>query len=208
MQVISRPWGISVQGAGVVSAPPDVVRLRFRVTRVEPTPERAFDETTAVAARVRSTLREHGIGEVKESRLRLETLWSYESPVRTLIGYQCQVSFAVESTNLDGAQQLLVDLVAAGAHEIEAVDYDVRAREELHAEACRKAVAAARAQAVLYAQAADVWLGAVLHVEDVADASRPMELAMARSGGPGEDLAPGEITVSALVRVGFAITRE
>ncbi len=208
MQVISRPWGISVQGAGVVSAAPDVVRIRFRVTRVERTPARAFDETSAVAARVRATLRDHGIANVKESRLRLETLWTYETPVRTLAGYQCQVTFAVESANLDGVQQLLVDLVSAGANEVDAVEYDVRAREELHAEASRKAIAVARAQAVLYAQAADVWLGAVVHVEDAADPPHAKELAMARSAGPADDLAPGEITVSAVVRVGFAITRE
>jgi uncharacterized protein YggE len=51
-------------------------------------------------------------------------------------------------------QQLLVDVVAAGANEIEAVDFDVIGKDDMRAEARRQAVAAARRKAELYADAA------------------------------------------------------
>jgi uncharacterized protein YggE len=70
------------------------------------------------------------------------------------LGYQCVASFALHSSNLDDVQQLLVDLVAAGAHEIEWVEFDVTAKPELRAQARRQAVKAARNKAELYAEAA------------------------------------------------------
>jgi uncharacterized protein len=118
---------------------------------------------------VRGALREHGIGDaaVEGSRLDLKTTIEYVDGTRKFVGHQCQAAFAVESGALDDVEPLLVDVVAAGANEIEGVDFDVAAKRELRAEARRKAVAAARAKADLYAEAAGVRIGAVLHVEDV-----------------------------------------
>jgi len=44
----------------------------------------------------------------------------------------------VESANLDHVQQLLVDVVAAGANEIEAVDFDVIGKGDMRAQARRR----------------------------------------------------------------------
>jgi uncharacterized protein YggE len=76
-------------------------------------------------------------------------------------------SFSIETPDLERIQQLLVDVVAAGAHHVESVEFDVRAKPELCAQARRDAVDAARRKAQLYAEAAGVQLGAVVHVEDV-----------------------------------------
>jgi uncharacterized protein YggE len=97
---------------------------------------------------------------------------------------------------------------AAGANEIEGVDFDVIAKRELRAEARRKAVAAAAAKADLYAEAAGVRVGAVLHVEDV-DPEQP-GAARYRShaeaaASTAQDLAPGHIVVSAAVILGYAV---
>jgi uncharacterized protein YggE len=104
-----------------------------------------------------------------------------------------------------------VDLVAAGANEIDAVEFDVTGKGELRAEARRQAVGAARRKAELYAEAAAVRLGAVLHIEDV-DSD---QVGIAHSRGHGmsgaaspEDLAPGHVVVSAAVVLGFSINHE
>jgi len=121
-------------------------------------------------------------------------------------------TFAVESRNLDDVQPLLVNLVAAGANEIDAVDFDVVAKRELRAEARSKAVAAARAKAELYAEAAGVRLGAVVHIDDV-DPDQP-DVGLYRSHSAvsdtasEQDLAPGHVVVSAAVILGFALARD
>jgi uncharacterized protein YggE len=162
---------------------------------------------------VRETLRRHDISDaaVEHSRLGLESSWQYVDGKRQFIGYECRASFSVESAALDDVQPLLVDLVAAGANEIDGVDFDVTGKPELRAEARRLAVAAARRKADLYAEAAGVRLGAVVHIDDV----DPEQLERDQYHGHGsggaasaQDLAPGHVVVSAAVILGFSINHD
>jgi uncharacterized protein YggE len=213
MQMVERPWGITALGAASVKAEPDLVRVRFKVTRTEQTPAAAFEAARAAVQAVRSSLREHGIGDaaVEGSRLDLKTAYEYVDGTRKFSGYQCQAAFSVGSRALDDVESMLVDIVAAGANEIEGVDFDVAAKRELRAEARRKAVAAARAKAELYAEAAGVRVGALLHLEDVdpeqQSASRYRSHAEA-AATTAQDLAPGHIVVSAAVILGYAVARD
>jgi hypothetical protein len=213
MQMIERPWGVAAYGAASVKARPDMMRSRFKVARLEQTPSEAFAAATEAVHRVREVLRAHGIpdGAVDRSRLNLSTRWVFPNSVRTFVGFECEAAFTVESADLDDVQALLVDVVAAGAHEIESVEFDVRAKPELRAEARRKAVAAARAKAELYAEAAGVRLGAVVHIDDV----DPEQPGVDRYRGHGSsvgtadaELAPGHVVVSAAVILGFALVRD
>ena len=51
MQMIERPWGIAVFSTASVKAAPDLVRLRFRVARLEQTPAEAFGVATSTLSR-------------------------------------------------------------------------------------------------------------------------------------------------------------
>lgn len=213
MQMIERPWGVTAYGAASMKAMPDLVRIRFRVVRVEQTPSAAFAAASDAVHAVRQALRDHGVPDaaVDRSRLDLKSSWDGYGKERRFLGYQCQASFSVESGNLDDAQPLLVDLVSAGANEIDAVEFDVTAKGDLRARARSEAVKAARRKAELYADAAGVRLGAVIHIDDV----DPEQVGHERYRGHGaggaasaEDLAPGHVVVSAAVVLGFSITRE
>jgi uncharacterized protein YggE len=146
-----------------------LARLRFRVSRQEQTPAQAFAVTSEAVGEVRRVIREHGVpdGSVQRSQLTLASAWGNIGNERKFLGYQCQASFVVESRELDGVQQLLVDVVAAGANEILGASFDVIDKPALRAEARRETVAAARRKAQLYAEAAGVRLGTVLHIDDV-----------------------------------------
>jgi uncharacterized protein len=209
MQMVERPWGVVAYGAASVKATPDVVRVRFKVVRVEQTPSRSFDQASESVHAVRDALRRHGIPDraVERSQLGLESAWSF-GPDRKFLGYECQAAFAVESGDLDDVQQLLVDVVAAGANEIEGVDFDVSGKADLRAESRRQAVAAARNKAGLYAEAAGVRLGPVVHIEDIDPEHVGYQSFRAHAVGGGAsaaDLAPGHVVVSAAVIVGFSI---
>lgn len=213
MQMVERPWGITAFGAASVKAVPDLVRIRFKIVRTERDPDSAFMGARVAVRDVREVLRRHGIGDatVEGSRLDLTTATEYVNGGRKFVGYQCRVAFAVESTGLEDVESLLVDVVEAGANEIEGVDFDVIGKRELRAEARRKAVAAARAKAELYAEAAGVRLGVVLHVEDVdpeqPGTSRYRSHAEA-AATTAQDLAPGHIVVSAAVVLGYAVAHD
>ena len=208
MATIERPWGVSVRGTAEVRARPDLARITFRVTRTEPTPAAAFAATNDAVTAVRQVLREHAIADeaVEGSRLGLTTLWSYADSHRTFLGYECQAAFTVEAPDLDGVESLLVDVVAAGAHEIESVQFDVRNRADLLARARRQAVEAARERAEQYAQAAGVRLGIVVHIDDVElEHGIPLGFAVAGQGVGG--FAPGHVVLGAAVTLGFALAQ-
>jgi uncharacterized protein len=214
VQMIERPWGITAFSTASVQAPPDLARLRFRVSRQEQTPAQAFAVTSEAVGAVRRVIREHGVpdGSVQRSQLTLASAWGSVGNERKFLGYKCQSSFVVESRELDGVQQLLVDVVAAGANEIQGASFDVIDKPALRAEARRDAVAAARRKAQLYAEAAGVRLGTVLHIDDV-DPDTLGEGAYrshsaARSEASAQDLAPGHVVVFAAVILGFAIAHD
>ncbi|HEV7649080.1 MAG TPA: SIMPL domain-containing protein [Actinophytocola sp.] len=205
MGVVERPWGVAVQGTAMVRVVPDLARVRFRVGRAEKTLALSFAAAARAAGAVRETLRGHGVRDedVASSRLGLESRRSGYSAQVT--GFQCEVSFAVESRDLDGVQQLLVDLVAAGVTDVDALEFDVADRDEPRALARRRAVEDARRAAELYADAAGVRLGAVLHIEDVA-AERFGEVSAAEAYAVGSvAVVPGRVVVPAAVVLGFAI---
>ena len=208
MQMIERPWGVVTQGTASEKAAPDLARIRFKVVRLEQAPSAAFAAVNEAVRAVRQVLREHGIPDVavEGSRLGLNSQWDYGAE-RRFLGYQCQAGFALESTDLDDIEQLLIDVVAAGAHEIDAVEFDVRARADLQARARARAVEAARRKAESYAEAAGVRLGAVLHIDDVDTGQEPAYRAHATfmAGTPEQDLTPGHVVVAAAVMMGFAI---
>ncbi|CAL9615892.1 MULTISPECIES: SIMPL domain-containing protein [unclassified Streptomyces] len=205
-QAIEEPWGISVFGSGTVRVEPSLARLRPAVDVLAASPEQAFRQAGEAVARLREVLRRHGVPDaaVSGSRLGLSSEYGGHGGDRTLLGYRCQASYAVETGALDGLERLVAEVVDAGAHRIDGVEFDVRDKESLLDEARRRAVAAARRKAQVYAEAADARLGPVLHIQDVE--SEPVAaFRAAAGGGPSGALAPGAVEVSARVVLGFSL---
>jgi uncharacterized protein YggE len=212
-QSIDRPWGASVFGAASVDAAPDLARLRVAVKQTRPKPAEAFEVTRGAVNRVREVLREHGIPDtaVSTSRLNLQSVWNFSSNERKFVGYACTASFVIEVRELESLEPILVDVVDAGANHVDGVEFDVSTKKQLRAQAREAAVAAAREKAELYTQAAGVRLGPVVHIEDV-DSEQLQNVyrshGQAAGGGGDGDLAPGKISVSAGVVVGFSLIAE
>jgi uncharacterized protein YggE len=211
-ETINEPWGLSVLGAGSVRVEPQLVRVKLTVDVLEPLPDKAFQEAGASVARLREVLRGHGIPDasVSGSRLKLSSDHDGYGGDRKFLGYRCRASYVIETEALDDLQQLIVDAVEAGAHQIDSVEFDVRDKPALRDEARRRAVAAARRKAEVYAEAAGVPLGAVIHIQDVDAESYQFRQHRGHGGGGGSssgDLAPGMVEVSAGVVLGFSLSR-
>lgn len=209
-QMLQSPWGISVYATASVKAAPDLVRIRFKVSRSEMDATEAFTLVNDDVRAVREVLRRHGVADsaVDRSQLKLETDWRWENDERRFVGYQCSAAFTIESRRLDDVQQLLIELISAGGKQIEEVVFDVVAKPQLRANAREKAVEAARAKAELYASAAGVALGPLLHIEDVDPERANMGAYRSHSSGPDsteQDLAPGHVVVTGAVILGYAI---
>lgn len=212
-QSIDKPWGASVFGAASVDAAPDLARLRVAIKQTRPKPAEAFEVTRSAVNQVREVLRGHAIPDnaVSTSRLNLQSTWSFNNNERKFLGYACTASFVIEVRELEGLEAILVDVVDAGANHVDGVEFDVSSKKQLRANAREAAVAAAQEKATLYAQAAGVRLGPVVHIKDI-DSDQMQNTYRSHSqaaavGGEG-DLTPGKINVSAGVVLGFSLIGE
>jgi uncharacterized protein YggE len=208
-QPIDKPWGASVFGAASVDAAPDLARLRVGIKQIRPQTAEAFEATRGAVDRVREVLRGHAVPDtaVSASRLDLRSLWNHNSHERKFAGYECTASFVIELRELESLETVLVDVVEAGANEVDGVEFDVSGKKQLRAQAREAAVAAAQEKAQLYARAAGVRLGPVVHIQDI-DSEQLQNTWRAQRGAPGSGegiLAPGRISVSAGVILGFAL---
>ena len=206
MQLVERPWGITVHGTAEVRTQPDLVRIGFTVSRKKAAPAQAFAATTEVVAVVSDTLRRHDVPDdaVRRSQLDLRTSWSHQRTQPEVDGYTCSATFTVETGHLDAMPRLLSALVEVGVHGIDGLVFDTAARDALQEEAGRQAVRAARRKAELYAETAGVRLGAVVHIEDVMPNQETGWVSVAEASSPTV-LVPGHIAVSAAVLMGFTI---
>ncbi|MEU9299435.1 SIMPL domain-containing protein [Streptomyces sp. NPDC048269] len=210
MAAIKEPWGLSVLGAGNVSAEPRLAHVDLAVDLLAPTPKEAFAEAGAAVARLRAVLREHGIpdSDVSGSRLQLTSQFKGYGAERAFVGYACEATYTVQTAALDRLELLIEDAVTAGANRVDAVRFEVEDKPAMRDEARRRAVAAARRKAEVYAEACGVRLGPVIHIEDADPESVGGHSHGRRTGGDPESdgsLSPGSVRVEAAVLLGFGL---
>jgi len=211
--LIDQPWGVSAFGQGTANVEPDHGVIKFAINRVAKDPSKALAAASEAASDTRNSLRVNGVidEDVNSSRTKVHTAWDGHGAARKLVGHQCRIEFAARISSLASLEGCLVDLVAAGADEIISVTYDSSRRAELRATARRDAVQLATTKAELYAEAANVALGPVIHIEDVDPQRLNSELghraAMSGGGGDGASLIPGSVEINAAVILGFSISR-
>ncbi|MFE2880524.1 SIMPL domain-containing protein [Streptomyces roseus] len=210
MTAIREPWGLSVLGAGSVSAEPRFAEIDLAVDVLAPTPKEAFATAGAAVAGLRAALREHGIPDsaVSGSRLRLTSAYDGYGSDRAFKGYGCVARYTVRTDSLDRLELLIDDVVTAGANHVDDVRFEVEDKSAMRDGARRRAVEAARRKAEVYAEACGVRLGAVIHIQDVDPESMNMRGHGRRTGGDPESdgaLSPGSVRVDAAVLLGFAL---
>lgn len=160
-------FGISVFGSALIKAPPDLVSIQAAVARTEETPSTAFSKVRKIAHDVKDFLRRSNAEEFGMSRVTLAAQFTVGGGQRKFVGYAARIMFRIILRNLDRTEDILSGLVDAGADEIRAMQFQTSDLKEIRAKARRLAIAAAQEKARIYADAAGVSVGQVLHIQDV-----------------------------------------
>jgi len=210
--LIEQPWGISAGGRGTVTTEPDHAIVSLAVNRTSNQPDAALSATASAVTAVRQALRDRGVPDtdVTSSRTSIHSAWDGYGPERRFVGHQCRAEFTVKVAELDIVEAVVVAVIAAGAEEIQGVEYATSRTAEVKAEARALAVAAAREKAETLASAAGVALGPVVHIEDTdPDGDQPVMYRMASTAADSGSMnfAPGQLTLTASVTLGFSISR-
>jgi uncharacterized protein len=217
-QTIQRPFGINVFGSSVIRVKPDHAALMFAITRTHDKPAEAFAAARKAIEDVRAFLASSDLGgaDVQISRPTLRQAMRGYGDKLEYLGYTARAGFHVHVRDLDRLEHVLAGVVEAGVDLIEGTDLRTSKLVELRDETRMRALAAARRKAERYAQAADIELGRIMHIEDV----NPDDLKSRRGHGAelalgdDEDQAaqgptdPGSIEINAAVMVAFEIVRD
>lgn len=205
------PRAITVSGEGEVSAVPDMAIVTVGAQSEADTAAEALSATSAAVAAALEVLEAAGVEgrDIQTSGISLSPrmVWPSDGNGAPRIeGYVASNQLTVRVRDLAGLGAVLDAVVSSGANTLGGVAFTLSDPAAARDDARRAAVADARARAALYAEAAEVPLGAVREIAEEGF-SQPMprmmaEAAMADAAPP---VAPGEVTISARVRMVFDI---
>ena len=208
---------LTLVAEGTVIAEPDMATVNLGVVSEARTAAAALEANTASMSGIVAQLKAAGIAERD-----LQTSGFHVSPVYTrparradgqqaapqIAGYRVHNTLTVRIRDLARTGAILDVVVTLGANSVDGPQFSVAEPEPLRDEARQKAVAAARARAALYAQAAGVTLGAIMSIEE-AGGGDPRPVPMARMEAAVADAAvpieAGELTFREQVRIVWEI---
>lgn len=208
-QSIPNPYGITVFGSSIIRVEPDVVVVRFSVSRIDPKTDKAFALAHDAVQKIQTYLRGIGSLEVSVSQVTLKQHTVYTNGVNEFRGYQSNVGFNVILRDLNLLEQMLKGIIESGANNINSIDFQTTRLKELRAQARTQAIEAALEKADVYCSAAKKNLGDIIHIEDVnPDTLRGRE-GHSRTEIPNDtegEIRPfssDSITVNGAVRIAF-----
>jgi uncharacterized protein len=215
---IKQPFGISVFGSALIKTSPDIVSIQASVNRTEEKPDAAFSKARKAARAVTDFLRHSGIDDFGMSRMTLGPEFEFSAGKKRFVGYTAKISFRVVLKVLDKAEEIVSGLVDAGASEIGSMEFQTSVLKDVRAKARQLAIAAAQEKARVYASAAGVSVGEVIHIQDVSPQILQQRTGMAMnqfhvefqkhafdSDVERQVLDPGALDVGAVVLVGFRL---
>ena len=209
-QSIPNPYGITVFGSSMIRVEPDVVSIRFSVSRIDPKTDKAFELTHSAVTKIQNYLRTIDKIDVSVSQVTLKQHFEYINGVNEFKGYRSSVSFSVILRDLSQLEDLLKGIIEAGANNINSIDFQTTRLKELRAEARTLAIQAGIEKANVYCSAAGKTPGDIIHIEDVnPDSLRGREGLHVQAEVPLETddsiqpFSSDSITVNGAVRIAF-----
>ena len=201
---------ITMSGTGTVKGPPDMADISAGVTTEAPTAAAALSANTAAMNRVFAALEKQGIARrnIQTSNFSVSPNYAARVPNEQprLVGYRVSNQVHVILEDVTRVGQALDALVAAGANQMNGLNFAIKEPAPLLAKARVEAVADARLRAQQYAAAAGVTLGPIQSIsESGGEPPRPMYRMMAMAAQSDVPVAAGEESVSANVTVVWEI---
>jgi uncharacterized protein YggE len=206
----TTPRTITMSGQGEVRAAPDMVTLSAGVTSEAPTAATALAANSARMQSVFAALKKLGLADkdMQTSNFSVSPQMSSgaNNQAPHITGYQASNQVRARLDDVGKLGAALDALVAAGANQMDGIDFGIKDDVSLTAEARAGAVAEARAKAETYAKAAGVSLGPILSIsENGNQGPRPEFMAARAFAGKAVPVAAGEESVTAGVSIVWEI---
>jgi uncharacterized protein YggE len=199
-------------GEAVVRRAPDQAWVTIAAESRAKTPSEAQKLNSTAMSDVMLKLRGAGIPAeaIKTAAYELRPEFDFVNNKQTLRGYLARNAVEVRVDDLARLGQVLDVAVTAGATSVGGIRFDLKDRAAAEQQALQQAVADARAQANIAAQAASMKVDRVLRIEVGRESPmpppRPMPMRMEMAAVAGEPpISPGELEIRATVTLTSAI---
>lgn len=200
--------GIEVEGIGVVTAPPDLARMRVSAEGHGASPERAFEYAREHVQTYRSALEAAGMSRFSTDRPSLSPNQEWDGKRHVRRGYLARITIIAEFDDVADVEGAMARLAAADAENVGKVQYTT-SRTDLESRARARAIDDAKMKAREYAKAAGVTVGRVLAIHEPPRITHEFQedryAAMGEMAEPEPTLEPAELAVRVRVRVAFEI---
>ena len=161
---------VSFQGEGKVLAKPDVAKLSFSILTQAATSKAAQDSNSTKSNEVTSFLKKQGVEDkdIKTTNYNIYPQQTYgiNGGTPRITGYQVSQNFFITIRNLEQANKILEGVVAAGANQVDQLQFSIDKPEQLQAEAREKAIQDAKAKAKVLESQIGIDLGKIVNFQE------------------------------------------
>ncbi len=205
---------LTVTGEGRVEAVPDMATIRLGVTAEARTAAEAIRANSRSMTTVLERLKAAGIEDrdLQTSNFNVSPRWERSGSTNEaprIVGFVAQNMLSVRIRDLSILGETLDAVARDGANNFSGLSFGLQDPEPARDAARAAAVAETRRKALLLAEAAGVTLGSILTIDEADGGNRPpvmMEMAeMRMAASDAVSVAPGELTMSARVRLVYEI---
>lgn len=204
---------ISVNGTGRVKAEPDVADINIGVTAQGQDAKAASTQAAEAMEAVIAALRGMGIAEndIQTTSLNLSPIYDWDDNPPNITGWEASNVVSVTVRDITTVGQVIDAATAAGATNVDSINFRVEDPTEAETLARDEAVADARAKADQLAAAAGVTITGVISISETsAQPPQPIymrEMAFAAAdGGATTPVLPGEVELSITVFIQYEIS--
>lgn len=204
---------LTVGGSGESRIAPDLAVIQLGVTSQADSAAAAMAQNGEQQSAVIEALKDSGIAaeEIQTSGINLNPMMDYgEGRAPQITGYQASNMVSVRVAEVERLGEVLDAIVAAGANEINGINFQREDGLAAEDDARRAAVEDARHKAEVLAEAAGLSLGPILLLRDrpANDGPQPMMMRAEAARGAGTPVETGQLSVTSEVEVVYALEGE
>jgi uncharacterized protein YggE len=202
--------GITIVGQGQVSAAPDVAYVNLGVQTDGKTAQEASQANATAMAAVIDAVKRSGVSDnnIRTQGINISPITAPGRPADStppqVVGYRAENTITVTIDDITRAGAVLDAGIGAGANVANGLRFGLKDAATLRRQALDQAARTARADADALASSLGLRVTGIRAVEDQGGQATPMaRVAAADAGGASVPVQPGQLTVTASVRVVF-----
>lgn len=201
---------VTVTGTGTVSIVPDKVIINSRIEHTGNSAAEVKKQNDKVVNEVIQYLKSQGIAakDIQTEYIRLNKEVNYNTNETF---YSANQAISILLRDLEKYEMVMSGLLNSGLNRIDGIEFQTSKKEELQAEARKKAVQNARIIAAEYAEALNQKIGPAISISELpTDHYQPVYrmTEMKADSAEQQTIAPGELEINVKVNVAFLLMYE